>query len=178
LTGCIPLLERQNDAARAEGDCDLADTLLRDILLIEAKERLCTSVDQWDRGHFGNAWEALARADIDISVVAANGGGPAVSSWSRLVADCQRRFPRIVGASIEGEVRSACCSICGRDVLSCSHMPGRIYCGVLCSKVVKDVDLRGTSLVRDAAQPEARVLKVGAIEVAAEGLFWDQGECR
>jgi len=176
LTLCAALLSEQKQEARGRGECALADRLLKDALVLGAKERLCLLVDEWDRGHFGNAWEVLVRAHIDVSAVARNGGGRVAARWEHLMAECEQRFPPIVGFSIGGEVVSARCSICGQDVLSCSHVTGRIYCGVLCCREIKQMDLHETSIVKDPAQPACRALKWGRTEVRDEGLFWDEGE--
>jgi len=178
LTKCTSLLSDQKRDARERGDCELADRLLRDALVLGAKEKLCLVIERWDQGHFGNAWEALARAHFNLSAVARNGGGQVAASWDHFVAECEHRFPPIVGFSIGGEVASARCSICGQDVLSCSHVTGRIYCGVLCCREIRQVDLHEVSMVKDPAQPAARALKWGRTEVGAEGLFWDEGEGR
>jgi len=167
----IPVLEQGNQEARDAHDCARADQLLKDILLLEAKERLCACVEEWHEGHFGNSWVALARAKINLDIVLGNDGGATVAAWYALVADLEERFPRMVGMSIEGEVIKAHCSVCGQNVLSCHHIARRIYCGVLCSRVVTQADQHATSIVENAAQPEARVMKVGDLDVEAEGLF-------
>lgn len=173
LKAWISLLKDENERARADRSCELADKLLIAMFLLQAMESICASLREWHLGHFGNAWCALARALISLSVVLDNGGGAVAGDWYGVVSDCEALFPRIVGSSIGGEVLSYRCSICDQDLMTCEHIPGRIYCGVLCVKIVEDITVHEISFVKNPAQPGARVIKVGDTAVGAVGLFWD-----
>jgi len=177
LKAWISLLKEENERARAAQNCELADRLLVAMFMLQVRERLCASLEEWHLGHFGNAWCALATAQIGLSVALSNGGGALARKWHRLVSECEALFPRIVGSSFGAEVLSYRCSICDQDLMTCEHIPGRVYCGALCVKVVEEIEeLHEISLVKNPAQPEARVTKIGNMDVHDVGLFWDDDE--
>ncbi len=48
-------------------------------------------------------------------------------------------------------IRTAECSICGKDYEDCLHVKGRPYMGQFCARVIKDVEFTEVSFVDDPA---------------------------
>lgn len=62
--------------------------------------------------------------------------------------------------SVGCNVKMAQCSICGKDILKCSHLPGHEYAGKTCiGELVDPVDAYEISFVAVPAQPGAGVVK-------------------
>jgi hypothetical protein len=65
-----------------------------------------------------------------------------------------------VALSPEWFVREADCSICQTEISHCGHVPGVIYGGIECHRVMKDVNLLEVMLVGRPAQPDARIHRI------------------
>ena len=107
---------------------------------------------------FREAWVALEQVEIAISTVLRNQILPdefGISELAQMVSYWQSLFPYTLFLSPEILVREQECSICGVKVSpmrSCEHKPGMVYEGVLCSRLLKKLQLLTVSIVRDPVQ--------------------------
>jgi hypothetical protein len=66
-------------------------------------------------------------------------------------------FPPQVFMSVGGTAVRTQCSICGESYDDCGHIKGRAYMGVMCSRIVQEMDLCEVSLVTNPANKHCRV---------------------
>lgn len=62
-----------------------------------------------------------------------------------------------LGVSVGMTIREAECSICGLDPEDCLHIPGRMYDGEDCYRIIKRADLDHVAIVKRPDFPDARL---------------------
>lgn len=64
------------------------------------------------------------------------------------------------------------CSICGSEYGECDHVVGRAYMGEMCSRHIKNVELREVSLVDEPANKRARIVTITDGSIKRDFLTW------
>lgn len=107
---------------------------------------------------YENAWMLLDHADINIAFLDSN---CFINNYEKkfhidfigaIIPEYQKLFPYSVFTSRESIIKEEKCSICGQKISlrnSCGHIPGKVYMGELCLRMITDFELKGIALVND-----------------------------
>lgn len=105
------------------------------------------------------SWCKLEEIEIEISWILKNQPTNAIDQFIKFLQErvqCwQSLYPYKVFISPEIKEGRRICNICGLDDTpwsSCHHIPGKIYCGVMCVRIVKDVELLGVAITENPVQ--------------------------
>ena len=111
------------------------------------------------RTEFYEAWCSLEQSELACGWLNRNPLVPELMPDVRrtltLVRTWQALYPYKLFISPEFVIRSEECSICHQPTgpwSRCDHRPGSVYCGRLCTRLVKGMSLRGVSIVLEPVQ--------------------------
>ena len=128
--------------------------------------------------NYENAWYKLDEADIAISFLESNvfipdyGERFHINFISNIIPEYQKLFPYRLFSSRESIIKSEECSICGEKISlrhSCGHIPGKVYMGKLCLRIVTDLEFKAIAIVKDPFDKYA-LLKVQGMEYNYKAL--------
>jgi SEC-C motif len=139
------------------------------------------AIEQLKQQQYYEGWCALEQVELGLASLRKNPFYDphdfAVLLLTNLVTNWQRIFPYHVFFSPEFAIRREECAICGNSVdpwSSCTHEPGKVYCGKECYRIVKECELLGISLVRDPVQ---RYSLARVFTTDSSGKQVDQFDC-
>lgn len=127
---------------------------------------------------YEEAWRKFDYADIGVSYLESN---VFIADYARrfhidfisnMIFEYQKLFPYKLFFSRESVIKSEECNICGKKISlrhSCGHIPGKVYMGKLCLRIVTDLDLKAIALVKDPFDKYA-LLKVEGVEYNYQAL--------
>jgi len=81
-------------------------------------------------------------------------------------------FPPQTFLSIGFIIKRSSCSICGQEYGDCNHLAGKAYMGEMCARIIKEVDLLETSIVKEPANRHCRVLSFSDSGVMRDVMTW------
>jgi hypothetical protein len=149
----------QNVEAGRHSDEGTANLALAYEMILECYEsQLRMWVDlKSDKAH--EAWDHLVNAEGSLSAALRICDGPQSHAGvaARLLLTEKILFPPQSFMSTGAIVEKARCSICGRDIEACDHVPGKAYMGQLCYQIIEKAKLLEVSLVDDPADKRCRV---------------------
>lgn len=109
------------------------------------------------------SWCLLDKIDIALSIVNDNFDISKLfmlDFLSEVVPKYMSLYPYNLFMSRESIVKKSKCSICNKDYSlrdRCKHIPGKVYCGVLCSRIVTDMEFLAVALVEKSVDKHAVV---------------------
>jgi hypothetical protein len=146
------------DAAREQNDADGANCAWHLAMVASVRAAMCRLFVEMQDGEFRSAWCALEQVEKMVEAVKINAilaDDFAIDQLGAMVADWQRLYPYTVFASPELIIKRQECTICQAPVSPmrpCGHLPGRVYCGKMCSRRITDCEAVSIALVRDPVQ--------------------------
>jgi hypothetical protein len=169
------------DGAVAAGDEDAANRawFLHNVATV--RHAYIRAIERLRKEEYYEGWCALEQVEIGLNTLRKNPFYDlhefAVLELTTLVDNWQRLFPYHVFFSPEIAIRHEVCSICGQGVdpwSSCTHEPGKVYCGRECYRTVTACELLSISLVREPVQKYS-VARVFSTD--SNGKQVDQFDC-
>lgn len=145
-------------ARRHANDADAANHAWHLAMVANARATATEFFAKMRAGEFRSAWGDLERVEKMVAVIRRNAILPddfAMEELGQMVADWQALYPYEVFASPEMVIMRQDCSICGSVVSAmrpCGHLPGRVYAGEMCSRIIKDAKMISIAMVRDPVQ--------------------------
>jgi len=130
--------------AASRSDCDEDDLYLNDLYVINAiVDFLNSYVRLWQNilgEHFSESWSNLQDC-LDLLRVIKKFSDVSVEHFESQLLALERLYPYGVFFSIGATVEYFECSICGKDIdsLSCPHVKGELYSGLMAVGVAKNI---------------------------------------
>lgn len=141
------------------GESRIADRAWFVEAVARARDRMVDLFADMRAGRFREAWPKLEEVELAAIDLRRN---PfldldlfAVPRLAEMVERWQALYPYRVFASPEMVIRREECSVCGRargPFDACTHKVGRVYDGVMCSRIVRDFEFLSISVVTDPVQ--------------------------
>lgn len=108
---------------------------------------------------YEDSWLLLDQVDTEISFLEGN-----IDCFESIepynipfiltqIKEYQKLFPYRYFLSRESIIKSERCSICNRELSlrnPCNHVPGKLYMGSLCTRVIMDMEFKAMCLVRNS----------------------------
>lgn len=145
--------------AIAEEDESTANQIWFLQTVAETRGTMADAFEDISRGRYREAWPKLEQVEIAIASLMANPfldlNRYGVSSLNCMVRRWQDLYPYTVFASPEMVIKREDCTVCGQPFTPfspCGHTPGKVYAGVMCSRLVRDFEFVSIALVRDPVQ--------------------------
>lgn len=130
----------------------------------------CQFFENAKKQKFYNAWCDLEQVEISNGLILRNHPSKETRRFLNFLQDrvrCfQALFPYNLFLSPEMKEGQRLCNICGKDDnpwSDCEHIPGQIYCGVLCVREIRDVTFLGAAITTNPVQKYS-VLNVEKVE--------------
>lgn len=106
--------------------------------------------------HFESAWNRLDQIDITIGNICENFDLYSNDLFGLLkirnqIHELQKLFPYIYFLSREMVILKERCSVCGKENTlrnHCDHIPGKLYMGQLCAKIIEKANLKAIAIVK------------------------------
>jgi len=159
-------LKIQKQRAMINKDELLANELWCLIAVYKIQEKYLSMFQQLKNGQYEDAWKLLWQIEISIGNLQMNFGDEInnynIMLINFIIKNYEKVFPEYVYLSRESIVKKEYCSICGKQILlrgGCNHIPGKLYMGELCIRVVKNIKFLGVAIVQNPLDKYA-VLKI------------------
>lgn len=121
------------------------------------------SVPGWnqDRGLVATVWKRLWDCNDRIKACNFNRQLHLTQLILNLLSMLKKFYRENYGPGIyvspETKVKYRECSICGRNIKECAHIPGRVYSGLPCRQICRDLEGLSVSLVDNPEDPRCRI---------------------
>ena len=107
------------------------------------------------------AWDHLWDAKDRLAYVA-NACSHKTLTWVIAeLASLEKEFLRVFGPGLywspEIIAKTEICTACSQDFRSCNHIAGRIYNGIRCAKIPRDIEAKAVSVVQHPVDPRCRI---------------------
>lgn len=145
-------------AFRKAGDDEGANRAWHLTMVANARGEMCRLFAQMKDSDFPAAWGALEQVEKMCEALRNNAvleDDFAIALLARTVADWQALYPYAVFASPEIIIKAKQCTICEAPISPmrpCGHIPGRVYAGEMCSRLITECEMVSIALVRDPVQ--------------------------
>ena len=107
----------------------------------------------WDK-----LWDAKERLDKFKSHCTEGGVLDGIyDQLEKLESDFREIFGSGIYMSPVLLIKSAECTICGKNIKACSHIPGNLYDGISCKEKVVDFELHGADIVQSPFDMRCRI---------------------
>lgn len=143
---------------KLENEANLIYCIENSILAVEYELQMLVNIKE---DKMNEAWGNLVNAQVIYGTVIRNYPFESETSYlGRLASYEKLLFPNLFFQSVGGIIKKSHCSICNEKSGKCDHLKGKLYNGVLCSRIITEMELEEVSVVEIPANKHCRVITI------------------
>lgn len=148
-------LKELKKEAILKGNETLANEIWYVQQIYDIQKKYVSAFDEMKHKKYFNAWLLFDSINNNLFFIRENFGHLKndynLVFISSIIKQYEKVFPNYLYTSRENLIKSQKCSICGKKISlrnGCNHIPGKLYMGELCCKVVTDMEFLGMAIVK------------------------------
>lgn len=157
-------LEKQKQKAISDENEPLANEIWCLTESYNIQKKYLSMFHELKHGKYDSAWSLLDDIDISMGSLRVN-FGDGINYYNLIfinimIKNYEKVFPDYVYTSRESIIKSEKCSICGKVASlrgGCKHIPGKLYMGELCLRIVTDFEILGVAIVKNPLDKYAKI---------------------
>lgn len=149
-------LKKSKEDAVSKGNENLANEIWYLQQIYDIQKKYISAYNKLKQKEYLEAWRLFARINTNLSFIRENfghfGNEYKLVFIESIIKQYEKVFPNYIFSSREMLIKSEKCSICGKKISlrgRCNHIPGKLYMGELCIKIVTDLEFLGVAIVKN-----------------------------